>query len=186
MYPSDLTDAAWEWLAWEWLAWEWLRYASFRNRQYTKRAPQRTMGFGWPSPDPRRSMTVEVIRGDTGHVGNVAVIGQGLSGEGFAPNDPPKTPPALDEVEPGGSHRNERVADTGMRFQPRADRSTGMAREVVGNQRAVTGGRGTVQRLEQVQIAGGVPRGSGLSSAPGHRGRTAPRRSRPCAARGQS
>ena len=141
------------------------------------------MKFGWPSPDPRRSMAVEVIRGDTGHVGNVAVIGQGLPGEGFAPKDPP---PALDEVEPGGSHRNERVADTGMRFQPRADRSTGMAREVAGNQIEVTGGRGTVQRLEQVQIAGGVPRGSGLSSAPGHRGRRAPRRSRPFAARGHS
>jgi hypothetical protein len=117
------------------------------------------MGRGWASPDPRLGASSELVRGDTGHVGNVAVIGQRLPGEGFAPRD---APPALDEVEPGGSHRNTGVPDARMCCSPVPDRATGVAGEMVGNQREVAPGIGAVQRLEQVEVACRVARGSGL------------------------
>ncbi len=83
------------------------------------------MGLGWPSPDPRLRMAVEVVRSNTDHVGTIAVIGQGLSSEGFASEDPP---PAFDEIQPRRSHRNERMPNAWMGLELLADRSTGMAR----------------------------------------------------------
>jgi hypothetical protein len=42
-------------------------------------------------------VTIQVLGGDLGHVGNIVVISQGLSGEGLAPED---SPPALDQIQP--------------------------------------------------------------------------------------
>jgi hypothetical protein len=62
------------------------------------------MRLGQPSPDPGLGVAIEMLGRHTGYVGNVVIIGQGLSGESFAPKDPP---PLLDQVEPRRSHRYE-------------------------------------------------------------------------------
>jgi len=43
------------------------------------------MGLGRASPDLGLGMAIEVLGGDTGDVGNVVIVGQGLPREGFAP-----------------------------------------------------------------------------------------------------
>ena len=109
---------------------------------------------------------------DSGHVGNVMIIGQRLSGEGFAPEDPP---PALNQIQPRRSYRNEGVLDAGMGFQPLPDGTTGVAGEVVGNQVEVPARIRAVQRLEQLQIARWCCVRAPSGSAPAHRGpRSAP------------
>ena len=50
---------------------------------------------GRASPDPGFGMAVEVVGGNPGHVGDIVVVGQGLPGKGFTPEDPP---PPLDQV----------------------------------------------------------------------------------------
>jgi hypothetical protein len=82
------------------------------------------MGLGWASPDPGSRVAIEVLCRDSGHVGNVMIISQRLSGEGFAPEDPPA---AFNQIEPGRSDRNEGVLDAGMGFEPFPDGTTGMA-----------------------------------------------------------
>ena len=104
---------------------------------------------------PRLRIAVEVIGRDTGHVGNVAVIGQRLSGEGFAPKDPP---PALDEIEPGGADRDGGVVDAGMGGQPLADGATTVAGEIIGDEIQVTVGIGVIEGLEKRALGGRVAR----------------------------
>jgi hypothetical protein len=132
------------------------------------------MGLGWASPDPGCSMTIQVLGGDPGDIGNVVVIGQGLPGKGVAPED---APPALNQIQPSRSHRDEGMLDPGMSIQPLPDRTTGVAGEVVGNQREISVRVGPVQRLEQIEIAAGITRepfGSGLAR-PGPAGPHRPR-----------
>ena len=117
------------------------------------------MGLGRPSPDPGFGMAIEVLGGDPGHEGNVVIIGQRLSRKGFAPEDPP---PALNEIEPRRSHRNEGVLDAGMGFEPLPDRPAGVAGEVIGNQVEVARRVGAVQGLKELQVPRGVARKSGL------------------------
>jgi hypothetical protein len=88
------------------------------------------MGLGEASPDPGVGVTIQVLGGDPGHVGKVVVISQGLSSEGLAAEDPP---PALDQIQPGGSHRNTGVLDPRMGLEPLPDRTAGVAGQVVGN-----------------------------------------------------
>jgi hypothetical protein len=117
------------------------------------------MGLGWASPDPGLGMAIEMLRGNTGDVGDIVVIGQRLSGKGFAPKDPP---PAFNQVQPGRSHRNEGVLDAGMNVEPLPDGSTGVAGEIVGNQVEVSARVRAVHGLKERQIATGVARKSGL------------------------
>jgi hypothetical protein len=117
------------------------------------------MGLRWPPPDPRLGMAIEVVGGDTGYERNIVIIGQRLPREGFAAEDPP---PPFDQIEPGGSYRNEGVLDPRMGLQPFPDRPARMAGQVVGNQVEVPARVRAVQRLEQLQIATGVACASGL------------------------
>ena len=117
------------------------------------------MGLGWSSPDPGVGVAIEVLGRDPGHVGNIVIIGQRLSREGFAPEDPP---PALNQIQPRRSHRNEGMLDPRMGFEPFPDRATGVAGQVIGNQVEVPRRIGAVERLEELQIAGGVAGASGL------------------------
>ncbi len=112
------------------------------------------MGLGRSSPGPGCGVAIEMLRRDLGHVGNVMIIRQRLPSEGLAPED---APPSLNQVEPGGTHRDEGVLDAGMSFQPLPDRATAMAGEVVGNQVKVPRWVGPIHGLEHLQIAGGIP-----------------------------
>ena len=118
------------------------------------------MGPGWASPDPGLGMTIEMVGGDLGDEGNVVIVSQRLPGEGFAAEE---SPPPLNEIQPGGSYRNEGVLDPGMQFQPVPDRTAGVAGQVVRNQVEIAPRIGLVERLEQLEVAGGItgPRGLG-------------------------
>ena len=111
------------------------------------------------APHPGRGMAVEVRCSDPGDVGDVVIVGQGLSSEGFAPEDPP---PSLNQVQPRRSHRDEGMPDPRVGFEPVPDRTTGVAGEVVGDQVQVPGRIGAVQRLEQLQLAAGIAGASRL------------------------
>ena len=87
-------------------------------------------------------MAVELGSGDAGNVGNVVGVGDRHAGEGFAPEE---APPALDEVEPGSARRDEGVLETRVSGQPVSDRTTGVAREIVGNEVELTPGIGLVE-----------------------------------------
>ena len=129
------------------------------------------MRLGRASPDPGFGVAIEVLGGDPGHVGNVVIIGQRLSREGFAPED---APPALNQIEPGRSHRNEGVLDARMGFQPLPDGATGVAGEVIGNQvevpRADRYGPASGATPDSRWYCGSEPSGS----APARRGRERP------------
>jgi hypothetical protein len=75
-----------------------------------------------PPPDPRLGMAIEMLGGDAGYIGNIMIIGQGLSGEGFASED---GPPPLNQIQPSGSHGDAGVLDPRMCFQLLPDRSAG-------------------------------------------------------------
>ena len=117
--------------------------------------PKHALGLGEASPDPGGGVTVQVLGGDLGHVGDIVVISQGLSSEGLAPEDPP---PALNQIQPGSSHWNEGVLDLRMGFEPLPDRATAVAGQVVGNHIERAGRIGAVHHLEQIQVARGVAR----------------------------
>jgi hypothetical protein len=65
-------------------------------------------------------MTNEVQGGDTGYEHNIVIIGQRLPSEGFTPED---APPSLNQIQPGGSHRNEGMLDPRMGLEPFPERS---------------------------------------------------------------
>ena len=87
-------------------------------------------------------MTVELGSGDARDVGDVVAVGQGLTGEGLAPEE---APPAFNQVEPGRPHGNQGVRDARVVGQPVADRSTQVAGEVVGDQVQVAPRRGLME-----------------------------------------
>jgi hypothetical protein len=71
--------------------------------------------WGRASPDPQGGVAIELGRGETGGVGDVGGISQRDAREGCATED---TPPALDQVQPGGASRDEGVLDPRMVCQP--------------------------------------------------------------------
>jgi len=102
------------------------------------------MGPGRASPDPGLGVAIEMLSRAPGHISNIVIIGQRLSCEGFAPEDPP---PALDQIQPRRSHWNEGVLNAGMGVEPFPDRPAGVAGQVVGDQVQVPARIGVVQRL---------------------------------------
>src|SRR5258708_23139464 len=72
------------------------------------------LGLG-PSPDPGPGAGVELGGGHPGSVGDLAGVGECLSGQRLAPEDPP---PAFLQVQPAGALRDEGMADAGMIFPP--------------------------------------------------------------------
>ena len=104
-------------------------------------------------------MAIELRRGDARDIGDVVVVGQGLSGERFAPED---APPPLNQIEPRGADRNEGVLDARMGFEPFPDRATAVTGEIVGDEVKIPVRIGVVKGLEQREIAAGVAGRSGL------------------------
>jgi hypothetical protein len=111
------------------------------------------------APDPRLGVPIELGSCQTHHVGDVLMVGEGLSSKGFAAE---QTPPALDQVEPGGAHRDEDLLEPRMRGQPVANGTAAVTGEVVGDEVEIPVGKGVVQPLQQRKVAGGIAREGGL------------------------
>ncbi len=114
-----------------------------------------TVGWRWAPPDPGTGAGIELVRREPCGDGQVLVIGEILAREGFAPKD---APPAFDQVEPGGAHRNGEGVHPPVLGKPVLDGWTGVTREVIGDQIEVTGRIGLRHGGEQGQIAGGIAR----------------------------
>jgi len=84
----------------------------------------------WATPDPRLGVPIELGGCQTHHVGDVFIVGEGLSGEGFAAEE---TPPALDQVQPGGADGDEGVLDARVSGQPVPNGTAAVTGEVVGD-----------------------------------------------------
>jgi hypothetical protein len=122
-------------------------------------APQVAVGRRWASPDPGFGVAVELSRGDGGDIRDVSGVGDRHAREGFTPEE---APPALDKVEPGGARWDEGVLETRVSGQPVPDRTTAVAREIVGNEIELTLGIGLVECVQERQLAHRVAGGCGL------------------------
>jgi hypothetical protein len=88
------------------------------------------MILGRPSPYPRFGSSVELSGRDARGLLNLIRVGKALTGESIAAEEPP---PALLQVQPAGSFRNEDVVEARMLSQPGAGLGAIMAGEVVGD-----------------------------------------------------
>ncbi len=66
------------------------------------------VGFGRSSPDPRFGAAVELRGRDRRGLVDLAVVGEGLPGEGGAAEE---APPGLLQIEPARGHRDEDLLD---------------------------------------------------------------------------
>ena len=107
-----------------------------------------------PIPDPRLGLPVELPRGDTGRVGDLVQVGEGLPCEGCSTDEAPRRFVA---VEPAGADRDADLVDAGMDGAPRLDRRARVAGEGVGADRAVAF---TVRRVGLLQQFTGADSGS--------------------------
>src|SRR4051812_23603451 len=62
-----------------------------------------------PLPDPGFGPTIELLRGDARRVFNLGMVGEGLSSQRFAPEQPP---PAFLQVEPTRAFRDWHLTHT--------------------------------------------------------------------------
>ncbi len=79
----------------------------------TKEMAMMARELGRSSPDPRLGSMVELSRGNASGLLDFVWVGKALPGQGIAAEEPP---PALLQVEPAGSCRNEDVVEAWMRF----------------------------------------------------------------------
>jgi hypothetical protein len=91
--------------------------------------------LGRSTPDPRLGAPIELSGGDARGLLNRVGVGETLSSQGIATEEPP---PAFLEVQPAGSFRDEDVVEAGMLGQPGAGLSTSVARKVVGDDEDLT------------------------------------------------
>ena len=84
--------------------------------------------LGRSPPDPRVGSPVELSGRDASSLLNLIRVGKALPGESIAAEE---APPALLQVEPAGSFRNEDLMEPRMLCQPGAGLSTVVAGEVV-------------------------------------------------------
>src|SRR5712692_5073365 len=80
----------------------------------TEETPTVTWRLRRTSPDPGLGPQVELSGRDAGSLLNLLGIGKALPGERITAEEPP---PALLQVEPAGSGRNEDVMDAWMPFE---------------------------------------------------------------------
>ncbi len=81
----------------------------------TKKTTIAAMILGWATPDPGFGPPIELRGGNTGSLFDFLGIRETLTSEGIATEE---APPALLQVEPTGSGRNEDVVQTRVRFHP--------------------------------------------------------------------
>ena len=87
-------------------------------------------GFGGSPPDPRLSASIELSRRDASGLCDLVGIGEALPRKGIATEE---QPPALLEIEPACTRRNEDLVQARMLGEPGAGLGTGVARQVVGD-----------------------------------------------------
>jgi hypothetical protein len=103
----------------------------------TKGPPVVARILGRPSPDPGLGSPVELRRRNTGGLLDLLGIGKTLPGERIAAEEPP---PALLQIQPTRSRRNEDVMNARMPLQPGARLKAGMTTEIVGDDEEVAFG----------------------------------------------
>ncbi len=103
--------------------------------------------------------TIELAGGHAGGESDLGAVSETVPGVGRAPEEPP---PALDQVEPTGGDRDKDLVDARVGGEPVVDGSTGVATQIVRNQVQVALRVVAVKRAQQIQIADGITRGSGL------------------------
>ena len=91
--------------------------------------------FGWTSPDPWLGPSVELLGSDTSGLLDFLGIGKTLPGQGIAAEEPP---PALLQVEPACSRRNEDVVNARMLLQPGARLQTRVTAEIVADDEEIS------------------------------------------------
>lgn len=116
------------------------------------------MGPRTTSPDPGLGVTVELLGGERGCLLDLFGISKALVRKGGSPEEAP--PPFL-QVQPTGALGDEHLVDPGMRGQPLLNRRTLMTGEVVGDEVEIALRIVLLDRLEQPQVARGVPRRRG-------------------------
>lgn len=89
---------------------------------------------------------------------DLCVVGEGLSGEGFSPEDPP---PWFLQVEPARPDRDERVLDPRMVLEPFAGGFSVVTGQVVGDDVDVTGRIGLFDQFEEALVVDAVAGGRG-------------------------
>ena len=84
--------------------------------------------FGRPTPDPGCGPSVELLRGDARGLLDLFGVGKALPGQRIAAKE---APPALLQIEPARTSRNEDVVQARMPFQPGTRLQAAMAAEIV-------------------------------------------------------
>ncbi len=90
------------------------------------------MVLGRASPDPRIGSTIELRGGDASSLLNLSGVSKALSGERITAE---KSPPAFLQIEPTRTGGQGNLLHPRVRGQPVADRSAGVAGEVVHDER---------------------------------------------------
>jgi hypothetical protein len=98
------------------------------SKAITKESSVVAVILGRPTPDPRMGAPIELSGGDTGGLFNLIIVGKTLSCQGITSEE---APPALLQVQPTGSFRNEDVMEPRMLSHPGTSLSTVVAGKVV-------------------------------------------------------
>lgn len=104
-------------------------------------------GLRRPSPDPRFGSSIELSGGDASSLLNLFRIGEALPGQRIASEEPP---PALLEVEPTRSGRDEDMVQARMLFQPGAGFQAIVTTEIIADDENVAFGIIGFDVLEQL------------------------------------
>lgn len=119
------------------------------------------MIFRRSTPDPRIGAPIELSGSDTGGMLDLIIVGKTLSCQGVTSKE---APPALLQVQPAGSFRNEDVMEPWMLSHPGTSLGAVVAGEVVGDQEDVAAGIVGFDVSKQGNVVGRVAR----SSTPGN------------------
>ena len=113
------------------------------------------MILGWTSPDPGLGAPVELCSGHTSGLFDFLGISKTLPGQCIAAEEPP---PALLQVQPARSRRNEDVMDARVLFQPSARFQARVTAEIVADDEEVSAGVVGFEVGQQCNVAFGVTR----------------------------
>jgi hypothetical protein len=114
------------------------------------------MILGRSTPDPGLGAPVELSSGDVRSLLNLIIGGKALSCQGITSEE---APPALLQVQPTGSFRNEDVMEPRMLSHPSTSLSTVVAGKVVSDHEDVSCRIVSFDVSEQRDVVGGVARG---------------------------
>ena len=111
------------------------------------------VSFGRPTPDPGFSSSVELLGSDARGLLDLFGGGLALPGKRIPAKE---APPALLQIEPARSGRNEDVMDARMLLQPGAGLQPVVTAEIVADKEQVSAGVVRFDVREQCDVAFGV------------------------------